>query len=110
MSAGGGRAPAVPTGSAPAVAVAVADAGVEATDRTAAALLELLGRDGACALPRLCKRLGLSRSELQRLLLVLSAPCDGDGDGLGLVVQRDQDGRVVVALSQRGADLLGAGR
>ncbi len=88
---------------------------VDAIDRSAAALLDLLGRDGESSLPRLCKRLGLSRSELARLLLVLADPDDRDGagaaaDGLGLVEQRDTGGRTLVALTARGRALLGTGR
>jgi DNA-binding IclR family transcriptional regulator len=82
---------------------------VDAIDRSAAALLDLLGRDGESSLARLGKRLALSRSELARLLLVLSEPegADGAGDGLGLVEQRETGGRTLVALSARGRAQLG---
>jgi hypothetical protein len=88
---------------------------VDAIDRGAAALLDLLGRDGESSLPRLCKRLGLSRSELARLLLVLSDPAGGGDagdapDGLGLIEQRDAGGRTLVVLTARGRALLGTGR
>jgi DNA-binding IclR family transcriptional regulator len=82
---------------------------VDAIDRSAAALLDLLGRDGESSLARLCKRLALSRSELARLLLVLSEPAGaaGAGDGLGLVEQRETGGRTLVALTARGRAQLG---
>jgi hypothetical protein len=73
-------------------------------------VLDLLARDGECSVARLCKRLGLARSELQRLLLVLSAPVDALGDGLDLVERHEAGDRAMVTLSARGRALFGLDR
>lgn len=90
---------------------APAGASIDPLDRAGAAVLALLDREGETSLPRLCKRLQLSRSELQRLLLVLGEPGGQiGGQALGLVRRRAQDGRVLVSLSDRGRALVGAHR
>ena len=62
-------------------------------------LLELLALEDGISAARACKRLGLSRSELQRLLVRL-----GDHaylDGLDLVRVVHDDGRDTLWLSER---------
>jgi hypothetical protein len=65
-------------------------------------LLELVAAEEGVSLARACKRLGWSRSELQRALAIL-----GDAaslPGLDLIQVREQDGRQTLWLSQRARD------
>jgi DNA-binding IclR family transcriptional regulator len=67
------------------------------TPDPAAALLELLATQDGMSVARACKRLALSRSELQRLLAKL-----GDSEtlgGLGLVRIESGDGRETLWLT-----------
>ena len=57
--------------------------------QAAAALLELLVQEDGLSPARACKRLGIARSELQRLLAVLGD--DAALGGLGLVELRATD-------------------
>ncbi len=62
-------------------------------------LMELIAaQEGLCA-ARACKRLGLSRSELQRMLVILSV--DPSLDALGLVRVEDDDGRQLLWLTDK---------
>jgi hypothetical protein len=71
----------------------------------ALALLHLLAQHESVSLPRAAKRLSLSTSELQRLLVALGD--DPRFDGLDLVRQ-DRDGaRVLLRLTERGRALCG---
>lgn len=69
------------------------------SDAPATALLEWLSQEDGLSSARVCKRLGLSRSELQRLLAELG-PDPGVG-GLDLVQVRSEDGRETLWLSAR---------
>lgn len=55
------------------------------------AVVELLVQEDGQSAARICRRLGLARSELQRLLAVLGE--DPAFGGLGWVELRDDDGR-----------------
>lgn len=70
--------------------------------RLAALLRYLAANDGASA-ARVCKQLGLARSELQRLLAVLG---EGAADGLGLVRRVEDAGRDRLMLTPRGREWL----
>jgi FdhD protein len=70
-----------------------------APDPAAAALLALLEAEDGQSSARLCKRLGCSRSELQRLLARLGA--DPAVGGLDLVECRRDDGRDTLWLTSR---------
>jgi DNA-binding IclR family transcriptional regulator len=71
--------------------------------RLADLLRYLAANDGASA-ARVCKQLGLARSELQRLLAVLDE--DAAADGLGLVRRIEDEGRDRLALTPRGREWL----
>jgi DNA-binding IclR family transcriptional regulator len=71
--------------------------------RLAAMLRYLAANDGASA-ARVCKQLGLARSELQRLLVVLED--DAAAGGLGLVRRIEDAGRERLALTPRGREWL----
>ncbi len=66
-------------------------------------LLRLLAEHDGVSLPRAAKRLGLQASALQRLLTALGP--DPRYDGLGLVEQRSEHGRVLLRLTERGREL-----
>ena len=71
--------------------------------RLADLLRFVAGHDGTSS-ARACKQLGLARSELQRLLVVL-----GDDDalgGLGLVATERVDDRLLLRLTHQGRDWL----
>lgn len=72
----------------------------------AVALLDLLAREDGISSARACKRLGLSRSELQRLLVGLGA--DPDFGGLDLVRVAHEHGRDTLRLSARARAVLAA--
>jgi DNA-binding IclR family transcriptional regulator len=70
----------------------------------ASALLDLLANEDGVSCARACKRLGLSRSELQRLLAQL-----GDSEtlgGLGMVRVEEEGGRETLWLTERARSLL----
>jgi DNA-binding IclR family transcriptional regulator len=73
------------------------------SEDSALALLRLLARDSDVSLPRAAKRLALSASELQRLLVALGD--DPRFDGLDLVEQHRDGGRVLLRLTGRGRAL-----
>ncbi len=75
------------------------------SEDAALALLQLLARNENMSLPRAAKRLSLSASELQRLLVALGD--DPRFDGLDLVRQHRDDGRVLLRLTGRGRALCG---
>lgn len=62
-------------------------------------LLDLLSHEDGISAARACKRLGLSRSELQRLLALLGD--DAQLGGLDLVRVAHDDGRDTLWLSER---------
>lgn len=62
------------------------------------AVVELLVQEDGQSSARICKRLGLARSELQRLLAVLGE--DAGFGGLGWIEVRDDDGRECLWLSE----------
>ena len=70
--------------------------------RLAALLRYLAANDGASA-ARVCKQLGLARSELQRLLAVLG---EGAADSLGLVQRVEDAGRDRLMLTPLGREWL----
>lgn len=73
------------------------------SEEAALALLHLLAQDTAVSLPRAAKRLGLSASELQRLLVALGdQPRFG---GLDLIEQHREGERVLLRLTSRGRAL-----
>lgn len=67
------------------------------------ALLRLLAEEDDMSLPRVAKRLALSLSELQRLLVPLGN--DPRFDGLDLVEQRREGDRILLRLTSRGRAL-----
>lgn len=69
----------------------------------AAELIALLAAEDGLSLPRVAKRLGLSMSELMRLLAVLG-PDEGMG-GLALVERRASDGRECLFITAKGRAL-----
>ncbi len=77
------------------------------SEDAALALLQLLAQHTEVSLPRAAKRLNLSASELQRLLVALGD--DPRFDGLDLVeqhVEQHRDsGRVLLRLTERGRAL-----
>jgi DNA-binding IclR family transcriptional regulator len=75
------------------------------SEDAALALLQLLASDNEVSLPRAAKRLSLSTSELQRLLVALGD--DPRFDGLDLVRQHREGERVLLALTERGRALCG---
>ena len=70
---------------------------------TALALLQLLAQEDGQSLPRVAKRLGVSASELQRLLTALGA--DTRYDGLDLVETRTDGARTLLWLTAKGRQL-----
>ncbi len=72
-------------------------------DDVALALLRLLSEEDGQSIHRVAKRLQLSLSELQRLLTALGP--DPRFDGLDLVAQREEGGRTVLHLTDRGRRL-----
>jgi DNA-binding IclR family transcriptional regulator len=77
------------------------------SEDAALALLQLLAQHEDVSLPRAAKRLSLSASELQRLLVALGD--DPRFDGLDLVRQHREGERTVLRLTERGRQLC-AGR
>lgn len=75
------------------------------SEDTALALLHLLAQQETVSLPRAAKRLSLSISELQRLLVALGD--DPRFDGLDLVRQDREGARVLLRLTERGRALCG---
>ena len=77
------------------------------SEDAALALLQLLAQHTEVSLPRAAKRLNLSASELQRLLVALGD--DPRFDGLDLVEQHVEQyrdsGRVLLRLTERGRAL-----
>jgi DNA-binding IclR family transcriptional regulator len=73
------------------------------SEDTALALLRLLAQESEVSLPRAAKRLSLSASELQRLLVALGD--DPRFDGLDLVRQHRDGERVLLGLTERGRAL-----
>jgi DNA-binding IclR family transcriptional regulator len=69
----------------------------------ALALLHLLAEEDGQSIHRVAKRLQLSLSELQRLLTALGP--DPRFDGLDLVEQRGNDGRILLHLTDKGRRL-----
>lgn len=69
------------------------------------ALLQLLARNESISMPRAAKRLSLSTSQLQRLLVALGD--DPRFDGLDLVRQDREGDRVLLRLTERGRALCG---
>ena len=69
----------------------------------ALALLQLLAQHNDVSLPRAAKRLSMSTSELQRLLVALSN--DPRFDGLDLVEQHRDGERALLRLTERGRAL-----
>jgi len=75
------------------------------SEASALALLQLLAQHEDISLPRAAKRLSLSSSELQRLLVALGD--DPRFDGLDLVAQHREGERVILQLTERGRALCG---
>jgi len=75
------------------------------SEDNALALLHLLAQEDAVSLPRAAKRLHLSTSELQRLLVALGD--DPRFDGLDLVEQSRDGDRILLQLTARGRTLCG---
>ena len=75
------------------------------SEDAALALLQLLAQQGDVSLPRAAKRLAMSGSELQRLLVALGD--DPRFDGLDLVAQHREGERVLLRLTERGRALCG---
>lgn len=75
------------------------------SEDAALALLQLLAQQGDVSLPRAAKRLSMSGSELQRLLVALGD--DPRFDGLDLVAQHREGERVILRLTDRGRALCG---
>lgn len=73
------------------------------SEDSALALLQLLAQNEDVSLPRAAKRLALSASELQRLLVALGD--DPRFDGLDLVRQDREGKRVLLRLTERGRAL-----
>jgi DNA-binding IclR family transcriptional regulator len=73
------------------------------SEDAALTLLRLLAQESEVSLPRAAKRLSLSSSELQRLLVALGD--DPRFDGLDLVRQHRDGERVLLALTERGRAL-----
>ncbi|MGO4223365.1 helix-turn-helix domain-containing protein [Lysobacter sp. TAF61] len=75
------------------------------SEDTALALLQLLAQEDGQSIHRVAKRLGMSLSELQRLLSALGS--DPRFDGLDLVEPREDGERTVLWLTSRGRQLCG---
>jgi DNA-binding IclR family transcriptional regulator len=73
------------------------------SEDAALALLQLLAQDTDVSLPRAAKRLSISMSELQRLLVALGD--DPRFDGLDLVEHHRDGERVLLRLTERGRAL-----
>ncbi|HET9482728.1 MAG TPA: hypothetical protein VFO79_02125 [Xanthomonadales bacterium] len=73
------------------------------TDDPALALLRLLAEEDGIAIHRATRRLGVSLSELQRMLTALGD--DERYDGLGLVVAREDGERTRLWLTEKGRAL-----
>jgi DNA-binding IclR family transcriptional regulator len=69
-----------------------------------AGLLRFVADNDGASSARACKQLGLARSELQRLLVVLGE--DEALGGLGLVATGQVDGRLQLRLTPEGRDWL----
>lgn len=69
-----------------------------------AGLLRFVADNDGASSARACKQLGLARSELQRLLVVLGD--DGGLGGLGLVATELVDDRLLLRLTHEGRDWL----
>lgn len=76
------------------------------SEDAALALIRLLATEGEISLARAAKRLSLSASELQRLLVALGD--DPRFDGLDLVAQRHEGERLLLRLTERGRALCAA--
>lgn len=72
-------------------------------DETALALLRLLASEDGQSIHRVAKRMDLSLSELQRLLTALGP--DPRFDGLDLVEPRNDGGRTLLWLTEKGRRL-----
>ena len=72
-------------------------------EQHALALLQLLATEDGQSIHRVAKRLQLSLSELQRLLTALGR--DPRFDGLDLVEQREEGGRSLLFLTDKGRRL-----
>ncbi len=73
------------------------------SEDAALALIRLLATEGEISLARAAKRLSLSASELQRVLVALGD--DPQFDGLDLVAQRRDGERLLLRLTARGRAL-----
>jgi len=69
-----------------------------------AAVVQFIADNDGVSVSRVARRLGLSQSELLRLLAVLGE--DGSVGGLGLVVARDDGPRRLLSLTQDGREWL----
>ena len=67
-----------------------------------ALLRELAAAGGEVSLPRLCKRLGLRRSVLLRMLAALGGTPIGDAPALGYVIVRDDGERQFAWIAEAG--------
>ncbi|MEC5384810.1 hypothetical protein VVD49_03705 [Uliginosibacterium sp. H3] len=72
----------------------------------AAALLSLLQGEDGLSIHKACKKLGLSMSEMMRLLALLGD--DASLGGLNLVEQRKDGARTLLCLNARGRGALAA--
>lgn len=75
------------------------------SEDAALALLQMLAQHNNVSLPRAAKRLSISASELQRMLVALGD--DPRFDGLRLVEQHHDGKRVLLRLTERGRALCG---
>jgi DNA-binding IclR family transcriptional regulator len=73
------------------------------SEERALALLQLLAAQDGQSIHRVAKRLGMSLSELQRLLTALGP--DPRFDGLDLVAQRGDGERILLFLTDQGRRL-----
>lgn len=73
------------------------------SDETALALLRLLASEDGQSIHRVAKRMHLSLSELQRLLTALGP--DPRFDGLDLIESRNDGGRILLWLTEKGRRL-----
>ncbi len=73
------------------------------SEDAALALLQLLAQHNNVSLPRAAKRLSISMSELQRLLVALGD--DPRFDGLRLVEQHHDGNHLLLRLTERGRSL-----
>ena len=74
-----------------------------ATEDLIIALLQILCAEGQVSVARACKALGLPRSQMERLLLLLG--CSEQWGGLHYVRPETQRGRTVITLTSEGRAL-----